>query len=170
MMLWAVATVFFFCRRHLALEDMAYQWPTTADLFHKRVDIVLGATGNKLCLVKAFFDYQNLWMRGGIPDLLLVMRDRSSLTHSHFVTRVRTALTALGYTNSGQFSGHSFQVGAATTAAAMKVEESIIKTLGRWESAAYLLYVRIPREELEGISSILSKFGKTAWIVHVCSH
>ena len=93
---------------------------------------------------KGFFDY--LWMRGGIPGLLLVTRDRSHLTHSHFVTRVGTALMALGYTNSGQFSWHSFQVGAATTVAAMKVEESIIKTLGRRKSAAYLLYVLIPRE------------------------
>ena len=46
------------------------------------------------------------------------------------------------------------------TAAAMKVEDSIIKTLGRWESAAYLLYVRIPREELKEISGTLSGFGQ----------
>ena len=69
---------------------------------------------------------------------------------------------ALDFTKTGQFSGHSFQAGAATTAAAIKVEGSSIKTLGRWESAASLLYVRIPREQLKGISSILSRLGKTA--------
>ena len=72
-------------------------------------------------------------------------------------------MAALGYTDHTrhrQFSGQSFLAGAETTAAAMKVEDSIIKTLGRWESAAYLLYVRIPREELKEISGTLSGFGQ----------
>ena len=55
-----------------------------------------------------------------------------------------------------QYAGHSFRIGAATTAAAAGVEDSIIKTLGRWESAAYLLYLRIPRERLAALSKLLS--------------
>ena len=86
-------------------------------------------------------------------------RDGTRLTRSYFVSKTRTALSALGYCNTNRFSGHSFRAGAATTAAAMKVEGSIIKTLGRWESAAYLLYVRIPKEELKGISHTISRFG-----------
>ena len=39
-----------------------------------------------------------------------------------------------------QYSGHSFRIGAATTAAVVGIEDSLIRTLGRWESAAYLLY------------------------------
>ena len=129
------------------------------DPFRKGVDIVLGTTGNELCPVNALFDY--LRMRGGAPGPLLVHRDGSPLTRPHFVTKIRTALTSLGYSNTSQFSGHSFRAGAATTASAMKVEDSIIKTLGRWESAAYLLYVRILRQELKEVSRTLSIFGKT---------
>ena len=42
-----------------------------------------------------------------------------------------------------QYCGHSFRTGTATTAAK---KGSIIKMLGRWESVAYLQYVKIPRK------------------------
>ena len=36
--------------------------------------------------------------------------------------------------------------GAATMAASCRLQDSLIKTLGRWESAAYTMYIRMPRE------------------------
>ena len=60
--------------QHLALGDMAtndQQHLTTVqitlessmtDPFRKGVDMVLGATGNKLCPVKALFDYLWVWV------------------------------------------------------------------------------------------------------------
>ena len=42
-------------------------------------------------------------------------------------------------------------------AVAMNVEDSITKTLGRRESAVYMLYVRILQETLKHISSIFQK-------------
>ena len=45
--------------------------------------------------------------------------------------------------------------GAATTAAEKGMEDSIIKTLGRWNSIAYLQYVKIPREQLASYSKLL---------------
>ena len=42
-----------------------------------------------------------------------------------------------------QYAGHSFRIGAATTA---DVNDALIKTLGRWKSDAYTLYVRVPRK------------------------
>ena len=157
--------------QHLGLEDVATdsrENPTMVqitlkksktDPFRQGVTIVLGATGNDLCPVQALFAY--LMMRGGAPGPLLMHRDSSRLTRSYFVSKTRTALSELGYCNTNRFSGHSFRAGAATTAAAMKVEDSIIKTLGRWESAAYLLYVRIPKEELKGISHTIFRFGES---------
>ena len=44
----------------------------------------------------------------------------------------------------------------ATTAAARGVEDSVIKTLGRLESVAYLQYVHTTREQLVGVSSQLA--------------
>ena len=39
------------------------------------------------------------------------------------------------------FSGQSFHIGAATTAAQAGIEDSVVKMLGRWESAAYHRYI-----------------------------
>ena len=38
-----------------------------------------------------------------------------------------------------KYCGHSFLIGAATTAATKGIEDSVIKTLGRWESVAYII-------------------------------
>ena len=46
-----------------------------------------------------------------------------------------------------KYSGYSFSIGAATAAAAAGVEDSLIKTLGRWESSIYQTYVRVPRDQ-----------------------
>ena len=50
------------------------------------------------------------------------------------------------------YAGHSFWIGAATTAAEKGIEDSVIKMLGRWESSAYQLYVRSSREMLSSVS------------------
>ena len=52
-------------------------------------------------------------------------------------------------------SGHSFRIGAATTAALRGVEDSVIKMLGRWESSAYQRYLRTPRKSLAALSARL---------------
>lgn len=54
------------------------------------------------------------------------------------------------------FCGHSFRIGVATTATIKGVEDSTIQTLGRWESLAYLRFVRLPREQLAGCSALLA--------------
>ena len=89
-----------------------------------------------------------------IPQLLVhclcSRMGRSSLASSW--SDVKQALTATGLDVKG-YSGHSFRIGAATTAAAKGVEDSVIKMLGRWESLAYQNYLRTPRDTLAAISA-----------------
>ena len=57
--------------------------------------------------------------------------------------------------NKENYSGHSFRIGAVTTAASKGIDDSMIQVLGRWQSTAYLCYVHIPRENLAAVSSVL---------------
>ena len=93
-------------------------------------------------------------VQGSRAGPLFVFSDGRLLTRKRFVTLVREALAAGGI-DQDKYCGHSFRIGAATTAAARGIEDSVIKTLGRWESVAYLQYVRIPRQQLTGYSSVL---------------
>ena len=122
------------------------------DPFRKGVDIFVGRTGTDLCPVGALLDY--LQVRGAAPGALFIFADGHLLTRQRFVDRVREALQRAGVDQS-KYCGHSFRIGAATTAATKGVEDCIIKTLGRWESLAYLQYVRLSREQLSGYSAVL---------------
>ena len=96
-----------------------------------------------------------LAIRGNHPGLSC-SSETVAQSRERFVVKVREALTEAGL-EASKFARHSFRIGGATTAAARGVEDSLIKTLGHWESSAYLLYVRIPRERLAGLSTVLSK-------------
>lgn len=64
-----------------------------------------------------------------------------------------------------RYSGHSFRIGAATTAIARGVPESTVQMLGRWESDPFKrYYIRIPRQDLAQISKKMA----TDYIVYVC--
>ena len=94
-------------------------------------------------------------MRGTQGGALFRFQDGRLLTRQRFVEEVRKALQQAGV-DQAKYCGHSFRIGAATTAAAKGMEDSIIKTLGRWRSLAYLDYVRIPRDQLAQYSCILA--------------
>ena len=71
--------------------------------------------------------------------------DGRFLTRQLFVQAVHQALEAKGV-SSAQYAGHSFRIGAATTAGLF---DALIKMLGRWESLAYnTLYICTPRSKL----------------------
>ena len=58
--------------------------------------------------------------------------------------------------------GHSLRTGAATAAAQVGVEDFTIQTLGRWQSAAFLQYIRMPKEKLAVVSSLLAPRAGTS--------
>ena len=58
------------------------------------------------------------------------------LSKASFVKHVRAALEEAGLP-AKDYAGHSFRIGAATTAAVAGIEDSAIQTLGWWESSAF---------------------------------
>ena len=85
---------------------------------------------------------------------LFAFQDGKPLTKQRFVAAVRDALHQAGV-NAESYAGHSFRIGAATTSASRRLEDSTIQTLGRWRSLAYLEYIRIPRHQLASYSARL---------------
>ena len=115
------------------------------DQFGRGADVFVGRTDNELCPVAAVLTY--FAQRGGTPGPLFIDRRHRPLTKASFVARIRGVLEAAGYP-AAQFAGHSFRIGAATAAAQAGLEDSRIQALGRWNSAAFLVYIRTPAAEL----------------------
>ena len=63
------------------------------------------------------------------------------LSQVDLVAAVCQALAADGLDVS-RFNGHSFRIGAATTTAQVGIPDSVIQSLGRWKSSAFMTYVR----------------------------
>ena len=123
------------------------------DPFRQGVTIHLRRTDSCLCPVAGVLAYMVL--RGSGPGPLFRFNDGRPLTRQRLVAAVRAALAESGR-EPRDYAGHSFRIGAATTAAACGLSAELIKTLGRWKSCAYQLYVRLPKSQLAGISKTLA--------------
>ena len=110
--------------------------------------IRLGVSGNVVCAVRALLHY--LHLRGGNAGPLFRHKNGSPLTRTTLTAWLRNAVSRAGI--EGNFSGHSFRIiGAATSAATAGIPEHLIKTLGRWFSNAYQLYIQTPSNILETV-------------------
>ena len=149
---------------HLSLADVAVdsrEAPSTiririkqskTDPFRQGVDIFLGRSHSDVCPVTTMTRY--LRYRSSQPGPFFLHTNGQPLTRQSLVCHMRKALEATG-SDPSLYNGHSFRIGAATTAAAKGIEDAIIQTLGRWQSTAYLRYVKIPRERLAAISQAM---------------
>jgi len=111
------------------------------DPFQKGVTLYIGRTS----------------LRGCQPGPLFLFQSWKPLMRPHFAMVVREALgKSCLEERKYMYCSHCFRIGVATTAASRGMEESIIKTLGCWESVAYLQYVSILWERLTSISGVLA--------------
>ena len=124
------------------------------DQFGQGSKIYLGRTRNDLCPVAAILAY--LVLRGNMQGPIFRFQNGSTLTKDRFITVVREVLQTTGI-DATSYSGHSYRIGAATTAASIGVEDSMIKALGRWNSNAFQAYIRIPRDRLAAMTATLSR-------------
>ena len=118
------------------------------DPFRQGVELHLGATGKELCPVAAVLSF--MAVRGNSRGPLFTWRDGRFFTRDKFVKCMRAALDKAGYP-ADKYAGHSFRIGAATTAGKCGVPDSLIKMMGRWESTAYMCYMRTAPETLRAV-------------------
>ena len=115
------------------------------DPFRKGEVVYLGWTGKQLCPVAAILAYMTVREAGPGPPFRF--KDGRPLTRPCLVSEVRLALEEAG-TSSAGISGHSFRIGAATTAAERGVGDSTIKDMGKWRSNAYQRYIKTDQRGL----------------------
>ncbi len=107
------------------------------------------------CPMTAILKYTGV--RGSSSGPLFCGSDLQSVTKAWFVEQVREMIAGIGLPLE-QYAGHSFRIGAVTTAA-MAGGGFYYQTLGRWHSMAYLQYIWMPSERLAGLSKVLA--GRT---------
>ena len=117
------------------------------DPFRVGINIYVGRTGNALCPVTAVLRY--MVSRGPEAGPLFGFGNGSPLTRAKFVEKVKEALSRAGVECTA-YSGHSFCIRAATTAAKQGISDASIKMLGWWNS-------KTPREQLASYSRRLGE-------------
>ena len=131
-----------------------YLKKSKTDQFGRGAKVVVGRTNCTLCPVAAVLGY--IPASGTEEGPFFRFKSGSPLTKSLFTKHIRAALQELDLPFQ-DFAGHSFRIGAATAAAKSGIEDSTIKTLGRWNSSAFLAYIRSPPEQLAYTSRILAQ-------------
>ena len=121
--------------------------------FGKVVVICVGRTNSAMCPVAALLGYLVVRPAGDNP--LFIFRDGTPLKRDRFVKEVKAALALVHIDHQG-YSGHSFRIGAAPMATQAGVPEHRVKMLGRWNSEAYQVYIRTPRESLATVSQAIA--------------
>ena len=149
---------------HLSVADMAVDSlqslaclrvrikASKTDPFRQGCHIHIGLGRAPLCAVQALLAYLSL--RGDVPGPLFLLANGQPLSRSILTDWLRQIFSTAGI--EGNFSSHSFRIGAATVAARNGIPDHLIQALGRWTSNAYQLYIRTPSEALAGISSQLA--------------
>ena len=90
-------------------------------------DIIVGHTGSMLCPVTATLSF--ITIRGNSPGPFFIDSDKRAFTKSQFVSEMHSILNMAGLPQH-HYAGHSFRIGAVTSAALAGVKDSMIQALG----------------------------------------
>lgn len=119
-------------------NDRVYvQLPASkTDPFRQGVKLTIATADDEACAFKSLHRLYNNFPR----PLQTPLFDTDKGFNRQRVTKVlRDSLSTLGYR--GNYSGHSFRRGAATSASRSGLSKEDIMTLGRWKSDSYRLYI-----------------------------
>ena len=122
------------------------------DPFRQGCHIYIGAGERDLCPVRALTQY--LHVRGSTPSPLFLLSDGTPLHRQWLTSNIQSIFSAAGVPSC--YTGHSLRIGAATSAASRGLPDHLIKTLGRWSSDAYQIYIDTPFSTIVGVESLLT--------------
>ena len=122
------------------------------DPFRRGQAVELAPSGRSICPVRAMSKHLQNCKSSDRP--VFIFTDGKFLTR-RLVSSIMKQLIG-NDKNCARISSHGFRIGAATTAAAANIPDRIIKTLGRWSSDTYQLYIRTPSEAVSKVPRLLA--------------
>ena len=120
------------------------------DPFRKGCFVHIGRGTYPLCALQSLLSY--LTIRGNGPGPLFLFQDVRPLSRALLTDWLRRILSSAGI--HGNFSSHSFRIGAATVAARNGIPDHQIQALGRWTSTAYVLHSDSGRDVIETLEAV----------------
>ncbi|CAG2194548.1 unnamed protein product [Mytilus edulis] len=101
----------------------------------------------RLPITPAILKVHAVWeyckMRGIQNGPLFCFMDGKPIPRQYFTRQLQLSLQWAGC-DTAVYKGHSFRIGAASSAAMMGISSDNIQLMGRWHSDAYKKYIRIP--------------------------
>ena len=132
---------------HLTLDDMLVYQVLQDRPLRKGCFVLLGHGSTPLSPVVSLVNYPHL--HGLSPGPLFLYQDSTPLSRSKLSAFLKSTLQS-------NFSGHSFRVGTATTAASRGIPDHLNKAMGCWSSKTYLLYVQTPADTIVSVAGWLA--------------
>ena len=127
------------------------------DPFRQGCQVRLAPSGHPiLCPAKALTDYLRIAHLSPCSSLF-AWSSGNPLCRATLTNGIKWLAAATGI-NERLYSSHSFRIGAATTASAAGLPDSLIKTMGRWSSDAYQTYIRTPLPLLDSVASTMANY------------
>ena len=141
------------------------------DPFREGCKISFAPIAGHVCPIESLMNYlaMTVPLKPTPHSPLFMCKDGSPLTRNLFLYLL-DATCRRSQINPEGYSGHSFRIGAATTAAKCHVPEHIIQVLGRWASTCYKTYIRTSKNTIHWAQQTMSQAGSHAWWhAHVAS-
>ena len=142
----------FFPNQHAVIHMIVRIKASKTDPFRTGITITVGKTDSHICPVSAMLNY--LSIRPSTTGPLFIYASGRSLSKSLLISETRQLL-AKGGLREEEFAGHSFRIGAATSAAAANTPAWLIKVMGRWSSDCFERYIHTPASVLAQVSKQL---------------
>ena len=119
------------------------------DPFHHGVVVSYFRVECQFCPVEALENFLKARTRfANNPNApLFLFENYTHLTRATFLDLLHRSCERVGL-DSSYYKGHSFRIGAATSAAANGIQDHLIQCLGRWSSDAYKIYVRVEKASI----------------------
>jgi hypothetical protein len=86
--------------------------------------------------------------------------DGRPITRASFLLRMDTAIADAGF-DSAEFMGHSYRKGGAQSLADAGASVTDIKTMGRWASWCFELYINMTQERFSFLSAVMARQPET---------